>query len=125
MAGGAGTGGAGRGGGGGGARGCPERPRRPAEGEMNGLLRISEAELHAFVDGELAPPEHAEVAELLAASPTDQALARRVRPPERGGAAERRAASPTDQALAREIRELNEAIRARYGGLLSDAAPRA
>jgi anti-sigma factor RsiW len=67
---------------------------------MNGLRRISEAELHAFVDGELAPPEHAEVAELLAAS-------------------------PTDQALAREIRELNEAIRARYGGLLSDAAPRA
>jgi anti-sigma factor RsiW len=64
---------------------------------MNGPRRISEAELHAFVDGELAPPEHAEVAELLAAS-------------------------PADHALARDIRELNEAIRARYG-LLADAAP--
>jgi anti-sigma factor RsiW len=65
---------------------------------MNGPRRISEAELHAFVDGELAPAEHAEIAELMAAS-------------------------PADVALAREIREINEAIRARYGGALSESAP--
>lgn len=66
---------------------------------MNGPRRISEAELHAFVDGELAPAEHAEIAELLAAS-------------------------PADLALVREVRELNEAIRARYGDPIaeSDAA---
>lgn len=64
---------------------------------MNAPRRISEAELHAFVDGELAPAEYAEITELLAAS-------------------------PADHALAREIRELNEAIRARYGAL-PDAPP--
>jgi anti-sigma factor RsiW len=58
---------------------------------MTGPRRISEAEVHAFVDGELAPAEHAEVADLLAAA-------------------------PADLALVREIREINEAIRARYGG---------
>ncbi len=63
---------------------------------MSGPRRISEAELHAFVDGELAPAEHAEVAELLAAS-------------------------PADLALVREIREINEAIRARYGGPLAES----
>lgn len=65
---------------------------------MSGPRRISEAELHAFVDGELAPAEHAEVADLLAVS-------------------------PADLALVREIREINEAIRARYGGLLSEPGP--
>jgi anti-sigma factor RsiW len=59
---------------------------------------VSEAELHAFVDGELAPAEHAEMAELLAAS-------------------------PADMAMAREIGELNETIRARYGGLLDEPTP--
>jgi anti-sigma factor RsiW len=62
---------------------------------MTGPRRISEAELHAFVDGELAPAERAEIAELLAAS-------------------------PTDMALVREIGELNEAIRARYGGHIAE-----
>lgn len=65
---------------------------------MNDPRRVSEAELHAFVDGELAPAEHAEVAELLAAF-------------------------PADQALAYEIREINEAIRARYGGPFPEPAP--
>jgi len=67
---------------------------------MTGPRRISEAEVHAFVDGELAPPEHAEVADLLAAS-------------------------PTDLALVREIREINEAIRARYGGAVAEPPPAA
>jgi anti-sigma factor RsiW len=67
---------------------------------MTDPRRISEAELHAFVDGELAPAEHAEVAELLAAS-------------------------SADLALAHEIRELNEAIRARYGGPVADPRPSA
>jgi anti-sigma factor RsiW len=67
---------------------------------MSGPWRISEAELHAFVDGELAPAEHAEITELLAAS-------------------------PADLALVREIRELNEALRARYGGPVADPAPAA
>jgi anti-sigma factor RsiW len=63
---------------------------------MSGPRRITETELHAFVDGELAPAERAEIEELLAAT-------------------------PTDLALARELGELNEAIRARYAGAL--AAP--
>ena len=67
---------------------------------MNGPRRISEAELHAFVDGELAPAEHAEIGELIAAS-------------------------PADLALVREIRELNEAIRSRYAGPLAEPAPAA
>jgi anti-sigma factor RsiW len=67
---------------------------------MSGPRRISEAELHAFVDGELAPAEHAEIGELIAAS-------------------------PADLALVREIRELNEAIRSRYGGPLTEPAPSA
>jgi anti-sigma factor RsiW len=58
---------------------------------MKGPRRISEAELHAFVDGELAPAEHAEVAELLTAS-------------------------PADLAVVRELRDLNEALRTHYGG---------
>ncbi len=64
---------------------------------MSGPRRVSEAELHAFVDDELAPAEHGEVAELIAAS-------------------------PADQALVRELREINEAIRARYGGPLPEPA---
>ena len=67
---------------------------------MSGQRRISEAELHAFVDGELAPAEHAEVTDLLAAS-------------------------PADLALVREIREINEAIRARYGGGVAEPVPAA
>jgi anti-sigma factor RsiW len=63
---------------------------------MSGPHRITETELHAFVDGELAPAERAEIEELLAAA-------------------------PADLALARELGELNEAIRARYAGAL--AAP--
>jgi anti-sigma factor RsiW len=63
---------------------------------MSGQRRITETELHAFVDGELAPAERAEIEEMLAAA-------------------------PVDLALARELGELNEAIRARYAGVL--AAP--
>jgi len=55
--------------------------------------RISEAELHAFVDGELTPDEHADVEVMLAA------------------------ATP-ELALARDFRDLNEAIKARYAGSL-------
>ena len=64
---------------------------------MSGQRRITETELHAFVDGELAPAEHAEVEELLAAA-------------------------PADLVLARELAELNEAIRARYAGALAEPA---
>jgi anti-sigma factor RsiW len=67
---------------------------------MTGRRRITEAELHAFVDGELAREERAEVEELLAAS-------------------------PADRELARELGELNEAIRARYAACLAEPAPAA
>jgi anti-sigma factor RsiW len=64
---------------------------------MTGPRRvISEAELHAFVDGELAPAERAEIEELLTAA-------------------------PSELALARELRELNETIQARYAGAAAPA----
>jgi anti-sigma factor RsiW len=53
--------------------------------------RISETELNALVDGELAPEERAEVEALLQSA-------------------------PAEQALARELADLNEVLRARYGG---------
>ncbi len=64
--------------------------------------RVSETELHAFVDGELTPQERAEIETLLQAS-------------------------PSDQALVRELTELNEALRARYSDRLdaTSAAVRA
>src|SRR5262249_9861294 len=71
---------------------------RAAEGQMTGQRHISEAELHAFVDGELAPAERAEVEELLAAA-------------------------PAEQGLARELSELNDAIRLRYAGYSAATAP--
>jgi anti-sigma factor RsiW len=59
---------------------------------MTGQRRvITEAELHALVDGELAPDERTELEELLAAA-------------------------PSELALARELRELNDAIKAHYAG---------
>jgi len=57
--------------------------------------RITETELHAFVDGELTPNERAEVEAALASS-------------------------PADQELVRDVREINEALRQRYAGGLSD-----
>jgi anti-sigma factor RsiW len=65
---------------------------------MTGRRRVSEAEIHAFVDGELAPSEAAEVEGLLAAS-------------------------PADLALVRELRDLNEALNARYADALTAPAP--
>ena len=55
-------------------------------------------ELHALVDGELTAEERAEVEALLAAS-------------------------PTEQALARDFRDLNQALRARYAGRLEEPMP--
>jgi anti-sigma factor RsiW len=61
--------------------------------------RVSEAELHAFVDGELAPHERAEIeAALLAA--------------------------PGDLEAVRELHGLNEAIKQRYAPALADPLPR-
>jgi anti-sigma factor RsiW len=60
--------------------------------------RISEAELHALVDGELTGEERAELEALLAAA-------------------------PSEQALAREFRDLNQALRARYAGRLEEPTP--
>ena len=60
--------------------------------------RISEAELHAFVDGELTKEERAEVEALLQAA-------------------------PAEQALARDYSDLNEAMRARYAGRLDEPVP--
>ncbi len=57
--------------------------------------RITETELHAFVDGELTPDERAEIEAALASS-------------------------PTDQELVREVREINEALRQRYAGSLGE-----
>jgi anti-sigma factor RsiW len=65
---------------------------------MTGQHRISEAELHAFVDGELTPDEHAQIEAMLAAT-------------------------PPDLALARELRDLNDAIRSRYAGRLGESVP--
>jgi anti-sigma factor RsiW len=62
---------------------------------MTGPRRITEAELHAFVDGELTPEESAEVEALLAAL-------------------------PSELALAREFRDLNSAIKARYAAKLDE-----
>jgi len=65
---------------------------------MTGQHRISEAELHAFVDGELTPDAQVEVEAGLAAS-------------------------APDLALARDFRELNEAMRAGYASRLSAPLP--
>jgi anti-sigma factor RsiW len=65
---------------------------------MTGQRRITEAELHAFVDGELAPAEQAEVEALLAAA-------------------------PAHLALAREIGAINDAIRASYADRLTAPIP--
>ena len=77
-----------------------ERPCRAAEGEMTAPRRISEAELHALVDGELTGEERAEVEALLAGA-------------------------PAEQALARDFRDLNQAMRARYAGRLEEPVPQA
>ncbi len=66
---------------------------------MTAPRRISEAELHALVDGELTGEERAEVEALLAAA-------------------------PAEQALARDFRDLNQALRARYAGRLEEPVPR-
>ena len=57
--------------------------------------RIAESELHAFVDGELTDNERVEIEAALAAS-------------------------PADQELVRDVREINEALRQRYAGSLSE-----
>lgn len=64
---------------------------------MTGQRRISEAELHAFVDGELTAEERVEIEAMLAATP--------------------------ELALARELRDLNEALRQRYAGRLEEPIP--
>jgi anti-sigma factor RsiW len=61
---------------------------------------VSEAELHAFVDGELSAEEHAEIEAILAA----------------GG---------PEQALVAELRELNDRLRVRYAGCLGEPVPSA
>jgi anti-sigma factor RsiW len=60
--------------------------------------RISEAELHALLDGELTPDERAEVEARLQGA-------------------------PAEQALVRDYSELNEALRARYAGELAAPLP--
>jgi anti-sigma factor RsiW len=65
---------------------------------MTGQGRISESELHAFVDGELSADEHAEIEALLAA----------------GG---------PEQGLVSELRDLNDTLRARYASCLGEAVP--
>ena len=65
---------------------------------MTAPRRISEAELHALVDGELTGVERAEAEALLAAD-------------------------PEEEALARGYRELNEALRTRYAGRLEEPLP--
>lgn len=61
---------------------------------------VSEAELHAYVDGELTPEERAAVEAALAAS-------------------------PEDAALVRDLHELNAAIRGRYAESLDEPLPAA
>ena len=65
---------------------------------MTGPRRYSETELHAFVDGELAADERAEVEAMLAAVPAD--LER-----------------------ARDFHDLNEALRQRYASRLTEPLP--
>lgn len=65
---------------------------------MNGQRRIDEAELHAYVDGELAKEERAEVEALLAAA-------------------------PAEFAHARELAALNADLQARYAGRLGEPLP--
>jgi anti-sigma factor RsiW len=65
---------------------------------MSAPRRIGDAELHAFLDGELAGAERAEVEALLAA-----------------GAPE--------QQLLRDFHDINEALRARYAGRLEEPIP--
>jgi anti-sigma factor RsiW len=65
---------------------------------VTGPRRISQAELHAYVDGELAAEERAEVDALLAAA-------------------------PADLEQARELRELNEALQHRYATRLEEPLP--
>ncbi len=65
---------------------------------MTAPHRISETELHAFVDGELTADECAEVEAALAAS-------------------------PSDQELVRDVRDLNDALRQRYAGRLAEPLP--
>jgi anti-sigma factor RsiW len=60
--------------------------------------RVSESELHAYLDGELAPDERAEVEAMLAAT-------------------------PAEAELLRDFRELNAALAERYGGLLEAPVP--
>lgn len=61
--------------------------------------RLSETEMHALIDGELAPQERTEAEALLAAT-------------------------PADAELVRDLRELNEALRARYAYRLEEPVPR-
>ena len=60
--------------------------------------RISEAELHAYLDGELTPEDRAEVETLLAAS-------------------------PAESGLMHDFRDLNEALGQRYASRLADPVP--
>lgn len=60
--------------------------------------RISEAELHAYLDGELTPEDRAELEMLLAAA-------------------------PSEAGLVREFRELNEALGQRYASRLAEPVP--
>ena len=60
--------------------------------------RISETELHAYLDGELTPEDRAEVETLLAAA-------------------------PAEAGLVRDFRELNEALGQRYAGRLDEPVP--
>ncbi len=66
---------------------------------MTGPRRVSEAELHAFVDGELAPQERAELELMIAAA-------------------------PVDAEAAQELHGLNEAIKQRYASALGEPVPR-
>jgi anti-sigma factor RsiW len=60
--------------------------------------RISEAELHAYVDGELTPEDRAEVEAWLVTA-------------------------PADAGLVRDFRDLNEAMGQRYAGRLAEPVP--
>ena len=65
---------------------------------MTAERHISETDLHALIDGELTPGEHADVEALLAAA-------------------------PAEAGLVRDYRELNEAIRVRYADRLEAPVP--
>lgn len=67
---------------------------------MTPSRRLSEAELHALADGELAAGERTEIEALLAAA-------------------------PGEQALVRDVRELNEAFRTHYADRLTAPVPKA